>query len=110
MRLLTVLPHLSIWARAIAQLAAIAFMLAGCSTVGGSSRTPGGATPSTHAISFAPQSPQPSIYYLTNSVPHTVQKDYIDRYACASRVPLACTCMSRLSESCDCRCDSSGLH
>jgi hypothetical protein len=104
MRLLTVLPPLSTRARPVAQLAAIAFMLAGCSTVGGGPAAPAYSPPSARALGFAPRSPSPSVFYLTNGIAHSVRRDYVDRYACASGVPLACTCMSRLSEACDCRC------
>jgi hypothetical protein len=34
----------------------------------------------------------------------TVDRDYIDRYACPDRRPLMCTCTSPHSESCDCSC------
>ena len=105
MGLLTVVPRLSILTRPLAPSAAIALLLGGCGTLGGNSVAPGYAPSSIRAMSLAPSTPSPSIYYLRDGVPHSVQRDFVSRYACASGAPLACTCMSRLSEACDCRCD-----
>ncbi|HZF29609.1 MAG TPA: hypothetical protein VE907_10850 [Gammaproteobacteria bacterium] len=108
MRLLTVLHHVFVWvvwARPIAQLAALAFVLSGCSLLsGGISAPPSYGAPSGGPMSFAPSSYRPSVYYLTNGVPHRVDREYVDRYACASGAALACICSSRLAETCDCRC------
>jgi hypothetical protein len=47
--------------------------------------------------------PDRQIYYFTGFA--TVDKDYINRYACKDdRVTLVCSCQSRLTRSCDCRC------
>ena len=34
-----------------------------------------------------------------------IQRDYLNRYACADARPLMCTCWSRLSTTCDCSCN-----
>jgi hypothetical protein len=105
MRLLTVVPHLSILTRPIAPLAAIALLLGGCSALGGNSAATAYTPSSTLSMSLVPPNSSPSIYYLRDGVPRSVRRDFVSRYACASGAPLACTCMSRLSEACDCRCD-----
>lgn len=104
MRLLTVLPHVFVWARPIAQLAALAFVLSGCSLLSDISAPPSYGAPSGGSMSFGSSSYRPSVYYLTNGVPHRVDREYVDRYACASGAALACACTSRLAETCDCRC------
>ena len=47
--------------------------------------------------------PQASQLYFFRG-PKTVDKDYIDRYACADGRLLVCTCTSLHAHSCDCSC------
>jgi hypothetical protein len=104
MRLFTVLPHVNVSARPIAQLAALAFMLSGCSVLDGMSAPSSYGPSSSGGMSFGSSNRNPYTYYLTNGVPQAVQKEYVDRYACASGTALACNCASRLAEQCECRC------
>jgi hypothetical protein len=104
MRLTTVLPHALVWARPIAQLAALAFMLSGCSVLDGMSAPPSYGPSSSGAMSFGSTSNNPYTYYLTSGVPQAVQREYVDRYACASGAALACKCASRLAKTCECGC------
>ncbi len=45
----------------------------------------------------------PYTLYLTTPAPVQVRAELLDRYACANQAPLACECVSRLSD-CQCRC------
>jgi hypothetical protein len=92
MRLLALLPDLCVVARPLAQIAAIALSLGGCSALDSFSS----ASYSAH--------PGSSKLYLTNSMPVTARKELLDRYACASEAPLVCECTSRISSTCECRC------
>jgi hypothetical protein len=92
MRLFT-LPDLSVMAPPVAQIAAIALSLGGCSALDNLSGTP--------ANSFYPN---PSKLYLTDSAFVTAPKELLDRYVCATAKPLVCECQSRVGSTCDCHC------
>ena len=105
MRLLTLSAELSVLARSIAQIAAVALCLGGCSTLhGGSSvsrqfRDIG--------ITYRPNGPvyaDPSKIYLRDAMPVQVQTEYLDHYACAAGGPVMCECFGRVTSTCDCHC------
>jgi hypothetical protein len=72
----------------LALAASSAVLLAGCAAGGTSSNV---------------LPPNAQIYYFRGF--ERIDKDYLYRYACADPdLRLECSCMSRLSPTCDCRC------
>jgi hypothetical protein len=107
MRLLTLFAEFSVLARSIAQIAAIALCLSGCSTLGGAS---GVSSPSQFrdiGLTYRPNGPvyaDPSKIYLRGALPMQVQTEYLDYYACATGGPVMCECFGRVTSTCDCHC------
>jgi hypothetical protein len=94
MRLLVVLPDFFVLVRPVAQIAAIALLLGGCSAFDDLSSGP-------HALGNYSQS---STFFLTDIMPVRAPKEMLDRYACASELPLICECIGRVASTCDCHC------
>jgi len=82
-------------ARPLAPIAAIVLFLAGCTITGGLSG---------QSSSFGSYSRDPSTLYLRDMTPVTPQREYLDRYACATGKPLMCQCTTRIGGTCDCHC------
>jgi hypothetical protein len=105
MRLLALLPELWVSARPAAQVAAIALCVGGCSTLDGASgissqlRYAGPAYLSAGRV-YA----DPSKRYLMDIRTVELQREFLDRYACAAEVPLVCQCVGRISQTCECHC------
>lgn len=68
--------------------------IAGCSVFDGATST---ALP-------LPTGYNPYKLYLRDGTPVQPRRDVLDRYACMNGQALMCSCVSRLSESCQCKC------
>jgi hypothetical protein len=56
------------------------------------------------SCSAAPPLPAANMPYFVEGRSVTVDRDYIGRYACASRKPLICRCPSTRLGECQCSC------
>ncbi len=106
MRLLALLPDLWVMARPVAQVAAIAFFLAGCSALEGTTSGASSQFQYSGPI-YRPNGPvyaDPSKMYLMGPTLRELPTDLLDRYRCSSGAPLACERSGRFSETSYCRC------